>query len=235
MRHLILLSFTDFKLIFRDPSLRFFLAMPLLIFGIVVVALPKLAETYDGLEKFIPIIIMGATLQTSTMFGFIYAMVLIHEKDTLVAKVYGILPVSKTGFVTSRLVIPFVISTLITFLLLLVQPFYSFPIVSMALLAILCGLLEPLLTLSVSNLSKNKMEGMTWFKLMNLLMSIPLVAFFIPKYTAFFGIIPTHWTFQTLNKMVLDEPIILPLFIGLVFVSILLVFLIKRFTKVHFL
>lgn len=234
MRQLILLSITDFKLIFRDPSLRFFLVMPLLIFGIVVVVLPILVETYHGVEKFIPIVIMGATLQTSTMFGFIYGMVLIHEKDILVAKVYGILPVSKTGFVSSRLLIPFGISTLLTFLLLIVQPFYSFPIVSMALLAILCGLLEPLLTLSVSILSKNKMEGMTWFKLVNLLMSIPLAAFFIPKYTALFGIIPTHWAFQTLNKMVLGEPIIMQLSIGLVFVSILLVFLIKRFAKVHF-
>ena len=234
MRQLIFLSITDFKLIFRDPSLRVFLVMPLLIFAIVLVALPLLVASYSGVDKYVPIVLMGATMQTSTMFGFIYSMVFINEKEIQVAKVYGILPVSKTGFVTSRLVIPFTISTLTTFLMLVAQPFYSFSLLSMALLAILCGLLAPLLTLLVSIYSKNKMEGMTWFKFVNLLVSVPLAAFFIAKYTVFFGVIPTHWAFQTLDKMILDENYFLPVFIGIAFVSALLIFVIKRFARVHF-
>lgn len=235
MRQLIFLSYTDFKLIFRDHSLRIFLAMPLLILGIVVGALPVLVDSYNGVEEYVPIVLMGATMQTSTMFGFIYSMVLINEKDIHVAKVYGILPVSKTGFVASRMVIPFVFSTLITFILLAIQPFYSFSFLSMALLAILCGLLAPLMALLVSVFSKNKMEGMTWFKFANLLVSVPMGAFFISKYTIFFGVIPTHWAFQTLDKMILGENYFSPLFIGLGFVSVLLIFMIKRFASVHFL
>lgn len=234
MRQLIFLSITDFKLIFRDPSLRVFLVMPLLIFAIVLVALPLLVTSYSGVDKYVPIVLMGATMQTSTMFGFIYSMVFINEKEIQIAKVYGTLPVSKTGFVTSRLVIPFTISTLTTFLMLVVQPFYSFSFLSMALLAILCGLLAPLLTLLVSIYSKNKMEGMTWFKFANLLVSVPLAAFFISKYTIFFGVIPTHWAFQTLDKMILDENYFLPVFIGIAFVAALLIFVIKRFARVHF-
>ena len=235
MRQLIFLSITDFKLIFRDPSLRVFLVMPLLIFVIVLGALPLLVDSYSGVDKYVPIVLMGATMQTSTLFGFIYSMVLINEKDIHVAKVYGILPVSKTGFVASRLVIPFAISTLTTFFILVAQPFYSFSLLSMALLAILCGLLAPLLTLLVSIYSKNKMEGMTWFKFANLLVSVPLAAFFISKHTVFFGAIPTHWAFQTLDKMILDENYFLPVFIGIAFVSALLIFVIKRFARVHFL
>ena len=235
MRQLIFLSITDFKLIFRDPSLRVFLVMPLLIFVIVLGALPLLVDSYSGVDKYVPIVLMGATMQTSTMFGFIYSMVFINEKEIHVAMVYGILPVSKTGFVTSRLVIPFAISTLTTFFMLVVQPFYSFSLLSMTLLAILCGLLAPLLTLLVSIYSKNKMEGMTWFKFANLLVSVPLAAFFISEYTVFFGVIPTHWAFQTLDKMILDENYFLPVFIGITFVSALLIFVIKRFARVHFL
>ena len=93
MQRLILLSITDFKLIFRDPSLRIFLAMPLLIFAIVLLAVPELVEAFAGFEEYIPLILMGATMQTSTMFGFIYSFVLIDEKDIGVAKVYGVLPV----------------------------------------------------------------------------------------------------------------------------------------------
>lgn len=235
MRQLIFLSITDFKLIFRDPSLRVFLIMPVLIFIIVLGVLPALVNSYNGVGEYVPIVIMGATMQTSTMFGFIYSMVLINEKDIQVAKVYGILPVSKTGFVASRLVIPFVVSALMTFLMLVTQPFYSFSFLSMALLAILCGLLAPLLTLLVSIFSKNKMEGMTWFKFANLLVSVPLAAFFISKYTVFFGVIPTHWAFQTLDKMILDQNYFMPVFIGIAFVSALLILMIKRFARVHFL
>src|SRR3989338_2083089 len=178
MKHLLKLAVTDFKLIFRDPSLRIFLVMPLLIFATVLLALPWVVESFEGAEKYVPIVLMGATMQSSTMFGFIYSMVLINEKDIHVARVYGILPVSKIGFVASRLVFPFALSTGTTFALLAVQPFYTFSLVSMALLAILCGLLAPLLTLLVCIMSKNKMEGMTWFKFINLLISAPLAAFF---------------------------------------------------------
>ena len=75
---------------------------------------------------------------------------------------------------------------------------------------------------------------MTWFKFVNLLVSVPLAAFFIAKYTVFFGVIPTHWAFQTLDKMILDENYFLPVFIGIAFVSALLIFVIKRFARVHF-
>ena len=52
---------------------------------------------------------MATTMQGSLIFGFIYSMVLIDEKDTNVAKVYGILPVSKFWFVIFRLIAPFLI------------------------------------------------------------------------------------------------------------------------------
>ena len=43
------------------------------------------------------------------------------------------------------------------------------------------------MALVVTVLSKNKMAGMTWYKLFNLLVVIPLVAFFTPStYTQFF-------------------------------------------------
>ena len=234
MKKLVQLSVTDFKLIFRDPSLRVFLAMPLLVFGIVLFVMPVLLLRFEGAEVALPIVFMGSVMQTSTMFGFIYAMVLINEKDIHVAKVYGILPVSKTVFISFRMLIPWLLSTVFTFLLLLTQPFYSFNVFSMILLSVLCGLLAPLLTIGITILSKNKMEGMTWFKLVNLLTSLPLAAFFIEKYDSYFGVIPTHWIFQTLHKMIRGESYFMSITIGFGFFSVLLIFIIKRFTRVHF-
>lgn len=234
MKKTLFLSLIDFKLIFREPSLRIFLMMPALIFALVLFILPLLRDRYEGVESFIPIVLMGATMQTSILFGSIYSMVLIHEKDIQVAKVYGIVPVSKVGFIISRLFIPYLISALVTYLLLWMQPFYVLPPVPMLFLSLLCGLLAPLLTLSVATFSKNKMEGMTWFKLANLLVSIPFAAFFIEKYTDAFGIIPTHWMFQSLHHMINGGNYQLPLSIGFAYTLLLLVFLVKRFSKKHF-
>ena len=166
MNQLLSLSVTDFKLIFRDPSLRFFLAMPFLIIAFVLFAIPPLVENYEGADRFVPVLLMGSTIQTSTMFGFIYSMVLIHEKDMQVAKVFGVLPVIQSAYISARLLLPFVLSAMTTFALLFLQPFFELSILHILLYSVISGLLCPILTLLVTILSKNKMEGMTWFKQM---------------------------------------------------------------------
>jgi len=104
----------------------------------------------------------------------------------------------------------------------------------MILLSALCGLIAPLLTIVVTILSKNKMEGMTWFKLVNLLVIIPLAAFFIPEYALLFGVIPTHWAFQMLGEMVDGVSWGVGYCIGSGFTLGLLVLGIKRFANSHF-
>ena len=129
MNQLIKTSISDFKLIFRDPSLRVFLVMPFLALAVVNLLLPYLIANYEGVETYVPYVLMAAALQMSTMFSFIYSMVLIEEKDTEVAKVYGVLPVSKSGFIAFRLMIPFLLSTIFTITILEMQPFYNFPLI----------------------------------------------------------------------------------------------------------
>jgi fluoroquinolone transport system permease protein len=235
MNQLIKTSISDFKLVFRDPSLRVFLVIPFIALAIVNLLLPYLISNYDGIADYAPYVLMAAALQMSTMFGFIYCMVLIEEKDTEVAKVYGVLPVSKKGFITFRLMIPFLLSSIFTLIILELQPFYEFQLLSSFTISILAGLIGPLFALVVTVLSKNKMAGMTWYKLFNLLAIIPLVAFFAPsKYTALFGLIPTHWIFQGMNDLILGEPFFWDIFIGFALTVFLLAFLVRRFSKNHF-
>jgi fluoroquinolone transport system permease protein len=235
MNQLIKTSISDFKLVFRDPSLRIFLVIPFLAIVVVNLVLPDLVAEYKGVEEYVPYVLMAATLQMATMFSLIYSMVLIEEKDTKVAKVYGVLPVSKSGFITFRLMIPFVLSTVFTLIILETQPFYNFTIFSSLSVSVLSGLIAPLFALVVTVLSKNKMAGLTWYKLFNLLVVIPLVAFFAPSgYSNLFGVIPTHWIFQSMNDMIIGEQIILNTSIGFVLTIVLLTFLVRRFSKNHF-
>ncbi len=156
MAQLIKLSISDFKLVFRDGALRVFLFMPVLILAIILIFLPYLIGKYSAVNEYVLYIIMASTMQTSTMFGFIYCMVFIDEKDLHVSKVYGVLPVSKMGFVLSRLWVPFLLAIVITFALLYLQPFFEIPIFHSLGLSVLSGLIAPILALTVSIMSKNK-------------------------------------------------------------------------------
>ncbi|MCB0737329.1 MAG: hypothetical protein KDC92_07440 [Bacteroidetes bacterium] len=234
MNQLLKVAITDFKLVFRDPSLRIFLVLPALILVVILIALPALVEAYPVVEEYVPIVLMGGMTQAPTMFGFIYCVVFIDEKDTQVAKMYGVVPVSKKGFVVYRLLFPFVFASLVTWLMLVVQPFYELPMASIALLSFITGLVTPIMALSVAVFSKNKMEGMTWYKIINLLVTLPLAAFFIPKFGEAFGIIPTYWMFKGLNDLIASSSILVPALVAFAFSIVIIAVLVRRHAIVHF-
>lgn len=235
MKKLIKVAVNDFRLVFRDNSLRIFIALPLLTVVVTRYAVPYIVEIYGVLQDYIPIILMLATTQGSTAFGFIYSMVFVDEKDTNVAKVYGILPVSKVWFVVFRLIPPFVLAALTTFLLLLVEPFYGFPVIQSLVYSMLVGLLVPLMILFVAIPAKNKIEAMTWQKLFNLPIILPITAFYIPVYFSFlFMIFPTFWAYRGLDSLINTGNFWLYMLIGFTYSILLIAVMIKSFTRSHF-
>ncbi|MEM1138161.1 MAG: hypothetical protein AAGI07_20200 [Bacteroidota bacterium] len=235
MKQLIRLTVSDFKLIFRDPSLRIFLVMPVLIFLVVDLLVPYLIKQYEVVNEYVPYVLMSSVTQVSQMFGFIYGMVLIDEKDTQVAKIYGVLPISKKGYVLIRLIIPIFLSIGITWLLLITLPFYQLSLVDTLVLSTAIGLITAVYPLIVSILSKNKMEGMTWIKIINLLMIIPVVSYFLPEnFSLFFGVFPSYWIFEALNQIIVEKAFIGFLVLGTIYLIVLLFITIRKFSKMHF-
>lgn len=224
----------DFKLIFRDPSLRIFLLMPILVLLVVYYFCPYLKETYPATSDYIIYIVIMSCTQASTMYGFIYSVVFLDERDTEVAKMYGILPISKEGFIASRLITPYLLSTLTTFVILMVQPLYDLPPLATFIFAALFGLLAPILALAVAGLANNKMEGMTWYKGLNLIVSLPLTAFFLPNYAYGFAIIPTFWAYMGMEHFILDQAYQMELIVGFIVALLLLMVLVHKFVRRHF-
>ncbi|MEM9920176.1 MAG: hypothetical protein AAF990_18915 [Bacteroidota bacterium] len=225
---------SDVKLIFRDPTLRVFVLLLIALLTVVVVFLPSLVVTFPILEPLTLYILMGATVQASILFGFIYSMVLIDEKETAVAKVYGVLPVEKMSFLGLRLLPPVAFCILITFCLLEFQTFYKLSSLMSLLISFLIAFLTPLLILGVASFSKNKMEGMTWFKIFQLLVTLPLLAYLVPKYGRLFGVLPSYWGFEVLREVVEEGYWHLPFSIGLLHSVVLLYFLMKYFLSKHY-
>lgn len=235
MEKLIKVAVSDLKLVFRDTSLRFFFIFPLLNLLVVRYGFPFAADYFPALKDYIHVLLMAATTQGALIFGFIYSMVLIDEKDTNVAKVYGILPVSKFWFVLYRLIAPFLFATLATVLMLIVEPYFGLSIFNNLTYSALVGLLAPMMALFVATVAGNKIEGMTWQKLFNLPTSLPLMAFFVPASFSFlFAILPTHWAFQGFDRMIADEDSAIRLLVGFGYSFLLIAFLARRFSKSHF-
>lgn len=234
MQKLFQASFSDFKLIFRNPALRIFLGVPVLVLLLVFLLLPYLIEKYPVVDEYTVYILMAALMQCSTMFGFIYCMVFIDEKDTGVAKVYGILPLNKIAFMLVRLSFPVLYSSMFNILLLSLQSFVSLSMLENVLVSVLSALIAPILGLLVAILSKNKMQGLTWFKIINLFVNLPLLAFFFPASKPILGILPTFWPFQLLYQSSLDLNVGLSAIMGFAFCSTIILFLTRRFTQLHY-
>ena len=235
MKKFLKIVLNDFRLVFRDNSLKIFIFLPLLILLVIRCGLPYVAGIYEGLRDYIAVILMLATLQGSIAFGFIYSMVLVDEKDTDVAKVYGILPVSKFRFTAFRLIPPLILATLATFALLLVEPFYGFSLTANLVYSTLAGTTAPIMTLFIAAVAKNKIEAMTWQKLFNIPLFLPVLAFYVPAPFFFiFAVFPTFWAYQGFNCLIEGGNFWVYMLIGFAYSILILGWMIKKFTESHF-
>lgn len=235
MQQILKISTADFLLIFRDASLKVFLFLPLLIFAVVIRGLPALIHACPIVGEYQNYIILVATIQLTQMFGFIYGMMLVDEKETGVAKVYGVLPVHKISFILGRFIFPILLTILITWILLLVQPFYPIAIFPSLMFAFLAGLLVPVYAIAVSLLSATRIEALVWVKVMNLLVILPIMAFFVPKgFSYLFGIFPTYWLYLGLDQLIFEQSYWISWVVGFVLLLLFIGILCLRFSKKHY-
>jgi fluoroquinolone transport system permease protein len=235
MKKLIKVTINDFRLVFRDISLRFFFIFPILNLFVVRYGLPFVVGHFVGLENYVVIVMMFMANQGALIFGFIYSLVLIDEKDTNVAKVYGVLPVSKFWFVLFRIIPAFLFASISTILLLFAQTYYPLSFTIVVIYSGLVGLIAPMMALFVAIMSKNKLEGMTWQKLFNLPVALPVLAFFVPvSFSALFGILPTYWAYQGFYNLINGAGFSFQFIIGYGFNLLIVVVMAKRFSRTHF-
>ncbi len=235
MKKILKLAFTDFKLIFRDPSLKSFLVLPVILFALIIWAVPSLLEKYDFLVPYLSLFLVVAVIENTQMFCFINTMVLIDEKESEVAKVYGVVPLSKLEYVFSRFLIPYLFTVALNLILLFIQTICDLSVVSILLISFLAALVVPVYALAVNSVVQNLMQGMVYVKAFNMLVLIPIAAFFVPdKFVHLFGIFPTHWVFQSIDKATQNLSINLFAAIGFVFFLTLLWLVSRIFIRKHF-
>ncbi|MCB0475790.1 MAG: hypothetical protein KDC69_08940 [Flavobacteriaceae bacterium] len=229
------LALTDFKIIFRDSSLKSFLFLPVILFVLIIWVVPNLVEKYDFLLPYLPLFLVVAVIENTQMFCFISSMVLIDEKETDVAKIYGVVPLSNVQFIVSRFLLPYFFTVGLNIVLFLVQPFYALDIGTVLIISFLAALVVPAYVLGINAIVENRLQGMVYIKAFNMLVLVPVAAFFVPdNIKHLFGIFPTHWIFQSVVAATQGLSIAWFSTIGFLFFTALIWGVSKLFIRVHF-
>ena len=144
---------------------------------------------------------MWACLQPAIMFGFIYGFIFLEEKEESIWKVIRILPVSGLKIVFSRLLIGMTVSIAAIFCMLHFGFIIHLPLIKEMIISVHFSLAVPLIAVSLGAFAKNRIEGLAQMKIINLLLIAPGLIYILPSDLAHIsGLIPTYWTFRSLER-----------------------------------
>lgn len=189
----------DIRITWREPSTRIFLLMPLVFFSLLQWVAPLLLAAYPDIRPWAPLLLDGIVLQGGLMFGFVTGFLLLDEKDLDLVTVYRVAPVSFGRFLMLKMAFPFLATWVYAVACLGFNPILQLTGVPLLVTSIHFALITPVGALTVAALGKNKVEGLTWFKLVDLILVAPFLGFFVPEpWAKAFWIFPTHGVFDAL-------------------------------------
>lgn len=194
MEKTLLLLRQDLRITWRDNSTRFFLLLPPILFLLLNSVIPSLLETYPVILEYKAPLLFAFALQGGLMFGFVSGFLLLDEKDQDLLSVYRVLPLSTNSFLLMRMLFPFLSTFGYVLLVLAFNPLHAFQGAPLVLTALNLSLLTPVLALLIATLGKNKVEGLTYFKMLDLIVLTPFLPFFLVEQWQYpFMIVPTFW------------------------------------------
>ena len=220
----------DLKLVFRDRMLSLFFFAPILLILFVRLFVPYLTAAYPFVEGYHLYVMMFAGMQTAIIFGFITSFMILEEKDEHVVDVIRILPVSASFFILYRVLFGTFFSALGAFLLINLGGIAYPGFFNSLLLSLQYGLVAPLITIIIGTFAQNKIEGMAWFKGINLLLILPVLSFFISGIIKYlFALVPIFWTYSLYATSLASRKVGWTFSVGiLIYLTVLLV-LFKQF------
>lgn len=232
MKKLYTLVANDFKQIFRDKTLFIFLLAPLILIAFVRFVIPIVAAKFPLIIEYYPYLIMGGSIQTSIMFGFVVTFMILEEKDENVLQVIRVLPISSMYFVFYRLIFATIFSFTGAFLMITLSGIAYPGLISSILLSFQYSLIAAFITLIISTFASNKVEGLAYFKGIDLILMIPMISFFVPQtFKYLFAVIPVFWTYQLHESLLNHDENYILFFVGIMFYAVVLSFLFWQFKK----
>lgn len=189
----------DVRITWRESSTRIFLFMPLVFFTLLQWAVPALLEAYPVVEPWSPLLLDGIVFQGGLMFGFVTGFLLLDEKDLDLVTVYRVAPMGFGRLLLLKMAFPFVATWVYAAACLGFNPILEMGGLEVVVTSFHFAWITPAGALIVAALGKNKVEGLAWFKLVDVLLIAPFLGFFLPgSWGGLFWVFPTNGVFDSL-------------------------------------
>jgi hypothetical protein len=173
---------------------------PFLSFIIIRWILPFSIGLYPPIADYSVVILMWTCMQGASLFGFIYGFLFLEEKEENINLAYYVLPQSNFKIAITRLSIGMIISAIVNFTLLHFGNILTIPLIYEILISIQYSFLAPFMALYLDVFAKNKIEGLAQIKIVNLLIITPALIYFFPfKILHVTALIPTYWSFRSIE------------------------------------
>ncbi|MCK9630211.1 MAG: hypothetical protein M0R30_01095 [Methanoregula sp.] len=234
MTSILSLAANDLKMIIRDRMLVavFCLPLPLLLLSAWII--PEISEQFYDLVPYSCLILSFAFIQMAVIFGFVYAFLMIDERDENILSALRVVPVSPAVFILSRLLCATLFAFFYSVLAFVILGLADVPVPDIILISFMFALLAPIIALTIVILSGNKVDAIAVFKGIDLAVLLPLVSLFIQSsWKYIFAIFPHFWTILAFGGLLLSGSLdYLSLSVGLVLQFVLLGGLVYRFSRI---
>lgn len=193
------LALGDSRNVWRDPMLRWFALLPLVL-GVVLryLAAPLLTRLslwldIDLVAATTPLVGYIALTIAPALAGMVIGFLLLDHRDEGTLAALAVTPLTVEGYLVYRLAAPMLVAFVATLLM--------FPLVGIAVTpttAVMSALavapLAPLMALFLAAFARNKVQGFALMKAVGVVLWPPLAALFVAMpWQLLFGIFPVYW------------------------------------------
>lgn len=192
----------DLKIVFRDKTLILMFFLPIILILVCRILVPILASYIPEVSSYYWMILAAfCTLSASTP-AFLTAFLMLDEKDENLIPVLKVSPYPYSTLIAYRVSFLMLNSFIFSIIFLIFNGLKEYSYFNILQSSILAAFIPAILILFIVPFAKNKIEGVTLFKIANSILFIPLIAFFIsPAWKNIFGIIPFYWVFDSLSPL----------------------------------
>ncbi len=216
----------------------FFVLYPVILGVVGYFLIPYLKDIVQPGNILPEIVAMLLILMTGYIFGALTAFTLLDDKDDNVLMSLKITPISVKLYVIIKLTVSFIFGFIATLVIIFTTNFLpntSFWVI--LLIAIVGALQAPGVALIVNSISSNKVEGFIVMKLSALILTIPVVAFFVQSWQEVFLIFaPGFWSARMIQMELIPTidvnfTLIVYFFLGVIYNLLFTTLLMKIYSK----
>jgi fluoroquinolone transport system permease protein len=212
---------TDMKRLLREPILLLMLLAPILAtvaFRLMLDIGGPILLQYTGFSvaPYRGYVFAFAILLAPAMLGTVAAFMMIDERDEHIYALMAVTPIGDVGYVINRMLVPFVLSILYSFLAGFIIGGVETPVLLWCFLTVLSGLDSLIVGLALFGLASDKVKGLTLAKGLSAFMVLSLADLLQMRWFSLLAsCFPFYWTGHLLNEPVTPAKLAIALLVHL--------------------